>query len=62
MAGTGREEQGKVVGEEWEGRTGVRSGKCFQTHDSDLETIPRDKIRMAVKTMIEEAQLELTPE
>ena len=32
VAGTGREEQGKVVGEEWEGRTGVRAGKCFQTH------------------------------
>ena len=32
VAGIGREEQGKVVGEEWEGRTGVRAGKCFQTH------------------------------
>ena len=27
MAGTGREEQGKVVGEDWEGRTGARSGR-----------------------------------
>ena len=31
VAGTGREEQGKVVGEEWKGKKGVRAGKYFQT-------------------------------
>jgi len=32
VAGTGREEQGKVFGEEWEGRIGVRARTCIQTH------------------------------
>ena len=37
MTGTGREEQGKVVGEEWDGRTEVRAGNVFKsTIVSDL--------------------------
>ena len=32
VAWTGMEEQVKVIGEEWERRTGVRAGKCIHTH------------------------------